>query len=326
MLAFPYPNHGRAHDMSQNPDLQHEQLMQRIREDLIDSYDEELEMEIDDREMRDGSADALGLNADGNAAQRQQRQHYFRELFRLQGELVKLQDWVVNSGHKVVILFEGRDAAGKGGVIKRITQRLNPRVCRVAALPAPNDRERTQWYFQRYVSHLPAAGEIVCFDRSWYNRAGVERVMGFCTDAEYEEFFRSVPEFEKMLIRSGIQLIKYWFSITDEEQNLRFLGRIHDPLKQWKLSPMDLESRRRWEDYTRAKEIMIDRTHIAEAPWWVVPAVDKKKARLNCIAHLLSQMPYHEIEHPPVTLPERVHHDDYMRRQIAEELVVPQVY
>ncbi len=201
---------------------------------------------------------------------------YFRELFRLQGELVKLQSWVVATGHKVVILFEGRDAAGKGGVIKRITQRLNPRVCRVAALPAPNDRERTQWYFQRYVSHLPAAGEMVLFDRSWYNRAGVERVMGFCTDDQYEEFFRSVPEFERMLVRSGIQVIKYWFSISDEEQHLRFLSRIHDPLKQWKLSPMDLESRRRWEDYTRAKEIMLDRTHIPEAPWWIVQAVGQE--------------------------------------------------
>ena len=205
-----------------------------------------------------------------------------------------------HSRQKVVILFEGRDAAGKGGVIKRITQRLNPRVARVAALPAPNDRERTQWYFQRYVAHLPAAGEIVLFDRSWYNRAGVERVMGFCTDDEYEEFFRTVPEFERMLVRSGIKLIKYWFSITDEEQHMRFLGRIHDPLKQWKLSPMDLESRRRWEEYTKAKETMLERTHIPEAPWWVVQAVDKKKARLNCISHLLGQMPYHEVPHPPI--------------------------
>ena len=180
-------------------------------------------------------------------AEKDYRRVYFQQLFRLQAELVKLQDWVVASGQKVLILFEGRDAAGKGGAIKRITQRLNPRVCRVVALPAPNDRERTQWYFQRYVSHLPAAGEIVLFDRSWYNRAGVERVMGFCTPEEYEEFFRSVPEFERMLVRSGIKLLKYWFSITDEEQYLRFLGRIHDPLKQWKLSPMDLESRRRWE-------------------------------------------------------------------------------
>ena len=199
---------------------------------------------------------------------------------------------------KVVILFEGRDAAGKGGVIKRITQRLNPRVCRVVALPAPNDRERTQWYFQRYVSHLPAAGEIVLFDRSWYNRAGVERVMGFCTDEEYEEFFRSVPEFERMLVRSGIRLIKYWFSITDEEQHLRFLGRIHDPLKQWKLSPMDLESRRRWEDYTQAKEIMLRAHPHPRGAWWVVQAVDKKRARLNCIHHLLKQFPTKEVRSP----------------------------
>jgi len=227
-------------------------------------------------------------------AAKAERRAYFRELFRMQGELVKLQEWVVATGHKLVVLFEGRDAAGKGGVIKRIAQRLNPRVCRVAALPAPNSRERTQWYFQRYITHLPAAGEIVLFDRSWYNRAGVERVMGFCSDEEYEEFFRSVPEFERMLIRSGIQLIKYWFSITDDEQEFRFQCRIHDPLKQWKLSPMDLESRRRWEDYTKAKEIMFERTHTADAPWWVVQAVDKKKARLNCIRHLLTQVSFHD--------------------------------
>jgi polyphosphate kinase 2 len=196
----------------------------------------------------------------------------------------------------------------------------------VAALPAPTERERSQWYFQRYVAHLPAAGEMVLFDRSWYNRAGVERVMGFCTDDQYEEFFRSVPEFEKMLVRSGIQLIKYWFSITDEEQHLRFLARIHDPLKQWKLSPMDLESRRRWEAYTRAKEIMLERTHTPESRWWVVQAVDKKKARLNCMAHLLGQMPYREIAHPSVVLPERVHHDDYHRRPVPPELFVPEVY
>jgi len=312
-----------------NQETDHEALMNRIREDLIDSYDEELEMELDDRRLQQHASLDAGEPAPQDAEDahaRQQRRHYFRELFRLQAELVKLQDWVVNARHKVVILFEGRDAAGKGGVIKRITQRLNPRVCRVAALPAPNDRERTQWYFQRYVSHLPAAGEIVLFDRSWYNRAGVERVMGFCTDDEYEEFFRSVPEFEKMLVRSGIQVIKYWFSITDEEQHLRFLGRIHDPLKQWKLSPMDLESRRRWEAYTKAKEIMIERTHIAEAPWWVVPAVDKKSARLNCIAHLLTQMPYHAVEHPQIALPQRLHSDDYIRQQVANEMLVPQIY
>src|SRR5262249_32851085 len=207
-----------------------------------------------------------------------------------------------------------------------ITQRLNPRVARVVALPAPSDRERTQWYFQRYVPHLPAAGEIVLFDRSWYNRAGVERVMGFCSDGDVEEFFRSVPELERMLVRSGIKLIKYWFSITDEEQYLRFIGRMHDPLKQWKLSPMDLESRRRWEDYTRAKEVMLERTHIAEAPWWVVQAVDKKRARLNCIHHLLAQFDYEDVERPAVVLPERVRNDDYIRRPVAPEQVVPEVY
>lgn len=304
-------------------DSSDEELMRRIRSDLIDSYDEELEMELDDRTMDQFAGEEP---AGHSGSDKESRRQYFRELFRLQGELVKLQDWVVASGHKVVILFEGRDAAGKGGVIKRITQRLNPRICRVAALPAPNDRERTQWYFQRYVSHLPAAGEMVLFDRSWYNRAGVERVMGFCTDAQYEEFFRTVPEFEKMLVSSGIQLIKYWFSISDEEQHLRFLGRIHDPLKQWKLSPMDLESRRRWEAYTRAKEIMLERTHIPEAPWWVVQAVDKKKARLNCIHHLLQQMPYEETEHPTIVLPERVRHEDYVRRAVPQEIVVPEVY
>ncbi|ADU38819.1 polyphosphate kinase 2 [Variovorax boronicumulans] len=299
----------------------HEDLMQRIARDLIDSYDEELELEIEDRNI-DG-LDAASVNTPTDKAA---RQAYFRELFRLQGELVKLQDWVQHSKQKVVILFEGRDAAGKGGVIKRITQRLNPRVARVAALPAPNDRERTQWYFQRYAAHLPAAGEMVLFDRSWYNRAGVERVMGFCSDDEYEEFFRTVPEFEKMLVRSGIKLIKYWFSITDDEQHMRFLGRIHDPLKQWKLSPMDLESRRRWEEYTKAKEIMLERTHIPEAPWWVVQAVDKKKARLNCISHLLGQLPYQEVAHPPVELPERVRHDDYLRQPVPANMIVPEIY
>jgi polyphosphate kinase 2 len=310
--------------MTQNLPTDQEELLRRIREDLLDSYDEELEMETEDRSIDELEA-AAGARPPGGA-EKERRRLYFQELFRLQGELVKLQDWVQDTKHKVVILFEGRDAAGKGGVIKRITQRLNPRVARVAALPAPNDRERTQWYFQRYISHLPAAGEIVLFDRSWYNRAGVEKVMGFCSEAEVEEFFRSVPEFEKMLVRSGIQLIKYWFSITDEEQHLRFLGRIHDPLKQWKLSPMDLESRRRWEEYTRAKEVMLERTHIAEAPWWVVQAVDKKKARLNCIAHLLTQMPYREVAHAPVVLPARVHHEDYHRRPVPQELMVPSIY
>jgi polyphosphate kinase 2 len=300
-----------------------DELMSRIHRELIDGYDEELEMELEDRTLAELTGDP---SSDFTHTSKEERRKYFRELFRLQGELVKLQDWVVATGKKVVIVFEGRDAAGKGGVIKRITQRLNPRVCRVAALPAPNDRERTQWYFQRYVPHLPAAGEMVLFDRSWYNRAGVERVMGFCTDEQYEEFFRTVPEFEKMLVRSGIHLIKYWFSISDDEQNLRFLGRIYDPLKQWKLSPMDLESRRRWEDYTKAKELMLERTNIAEAPWWVVPADDKKRARLNCIAHLLSQMEYNDVEHPAVILPERIRSEDYVRQPVPEELHVPQVY
>jgi len=302
----------------QNAHPDHEELMQRIARDLVDSYDEELELEIEDRNVDEDGA-PVGVDKAARAA-------YFRELFRLQGELVKLQDWVQHSKQKVVILFEGRDAAGKGGVIKRITQRLNPRVARVAALPAPNDRERTQWYFQRYVAHLPAAGEMVLFDRSWYNRAGVERVMGFCSDDEYEEFFRSVPEFEKMLVRSGITLIKYWFSITDDEQHLRFLGRIHDPLKQWKLSPMDLESRRRWEEYTKAKETMLERTHIPEAPWWVVQAVDKKKARLNCIAHLLDQLPYHDVTHAAVDLPARMRNPDYLRQPVPANMYVPERY
>ncbi len=304
--------------MFQNAPFDAQDLMQRIANDLIDSYDEELELEIEDRNV-DEAGDLV-------ATDKLERQRYFKELFRLQGELVKLQDWVQHSRQKVVILFEGRDAAGKGGVIKRITQRLNPRVARVAALPAPNDRERTQWYFQRYVAHLPAAGEIVLFDRSWYNRAGVERVMGFCSDDEYEEFFRTVPEFEKMLVRSGIKLVKYWFSITDEEQHLRFLGRIHDPLKQWKLSPMDLESRVRWEAYTKAKETMLERTHIPEAPWWVVQAVDKKKARLNCIHHLLSQLPYQEVPHAPVVLPDRVRNPEYLRQPVPASMYVPEIY
>ncbi|AGE25714.1 MULTISPECIES: polyphosphate kinase 2 [Pseudomonas] len=298
-------------------------LIQRIRRELLDHSDEELELEL----TEDGhDLNALLDEHIEESPEKTERRVYFSELFRLQGELVKLQSWVVKTGAKVVILFEGRDAAGKGGVIKRITQRLNPRVCRVAALPAPNDRERTQWYFQRYVSHLPAAGEIVLFDRSWYNRAGVEQVMGFCNEAQYEEFFRTVPEFERMLARSGIQLIKYWFSISDQEQHLRFLSRIHDPLKQWKLSPMDLESRRRWEAYTKAKEIMLERTHIPEAPWWVVQADNKKKARLNCIHHLLKQMPYEEVEVPMIELPERVRQEDYLRSPTPPDIVIPQVY
>src|SRR5215470_160469 len=236
-------------------------------------------------------------------SERLSREEYDHQKRLLQVELLKLQYWVQDTGHRIVVVFEGRDAAGKGSTIKRFMEHLNPRNARVVALAIPTERERWQWYFQRYIVHLPTAGEIVLFDRSWYNRAGVERVMGFCSEAECEEFFRSTPEFERMLVRSGIVLIKYWFSITDQEQNLRFLMRIPDPLKQWKLSPMDLESRRRWERYTKVKEAMLERTHIPEARWWVIDANDKKRARLNCISHLLSQIPYEDVPRPAVTLP-----------------------
>ncbi len=290
-----------------------------VRLEVVDDFDEELELELEEERLERMAAEAGATGAHSGL----DRRTYFRELFRLQHELVRLQDWVQREKLRVVVVFEGRDSAGKGGVIKRITQRLNPRVCRVAALPAPSERERTQWYFQRYVAHLPAGGEIVLFDRSWYNRAGVERVMGFCSDAEYEEFFRSVPEFERMLVRSGIVLLKYWFSITDQEQEFRFRMRIADPLKQWKLSPMDVESRARWEDYTRAKEVMLARTHIPEAPWWVVEAVDKKRARLNCISHLLEQIPYGDVPQLSVSLPPRVRHEDYERHPIPADMYVP---
>ncbi|MBY6067716.1 polyphosphate kinase 2 [Leisingera aquaemixtae] len=254
------------------------------------------------------------------------RQVYFRNLLRLQAELIKVQDWVQHTGAKVCILFEGRDAAGKGGVIKRITQRLDPRVARVVALPAPNRREQSQWFFQRYVPHLPAGGEIVLFDRSWYNRAGVERVMGFASDDQVEQFFQDVPEFERMLVRSGIILLKYWFSITDEEQQLRFMMRIHDPMKQWKLSPMDLESRIRWEQYTKAKEEMFKRTNIPEAPWYIVEGNDKKRERLNCIEHLLTKIPYEEVPGEKVDLPDRKYNPDYERQVLPDELYVPKIY
>ena len=299
---------------SKHKDL--DEWYRRAREEILDSMDEELEMELDDDR----------LSQDGDSGSSIPRQLYFKELFRLQGELVKLQDWVVENKLKVAVLFEGRDSAGKGGAIKRITQRLNPRVCKVVALPAPNDREKTQWYFQRYIQHLPAGGEIVLFDRSWYNRAGVERVMGFCTDYEYEEFLRTVPDLERMMISSGVILIKYWFSISDDEQYNRFMMRIHDPLQQWKLSPRELEARRLWEAYTKAKETMLERTHIPEAPWWVVAANDKKKARLNCITHLLDQIPYKETDHPIITLPSRVHNPDYLRDPVPPEMYVPEVY
>jgi polyphosphate kinase 2 len=251
---------------------------------------------------------------------------YERELNELQIELVKLQEWIRHKGLKVVVLFEGRDAAGKGGVIKRITQQLNPRICRVAALATPTERERSQWYFQRYVAHLPAAGEMVLFDRSWYNRAGVERVMGFCTEQEYQEFFRSCPEFERMLIRSGIILIKYWFSVSDEEQEQRFQARIDDPVKRWKLSPMDLESRARWVEYSKAKDEMFQHTDIKQAPWYVVAADNKRRARLNCIHHLLSQIPYRDLTPAPIELPPRQEEKGYVRPPITDQTFVPEVY
>jgi polyphosphate kinase 2 len=254
------------------------------------------------------------------------KKFYENELERLQIELVKLQEWVKNKGLKVVVIFEGRDAAGKGGVIKRITESLNPRYCRVEALATPTEREKTQWYFQRYAARLPAAGEMVLFDRSWYNRAGVERVMGFCTEAEYTEFFRSCPEFERMLIRSGTVLVKYWFSVSDEEQEERFQARIKDPTKRWKLSPMDLESRTRWVDYSRAKDEMFAHTDIKQAPWYVVNADDKRRARLNCIHHLLSMIPYRDLTPARIKLLPRQKDSSYVRPPKSDQNFVPEVY
>jgi polyphosphate kinase 2 len=251
---------------------------------------------------------------------------YEKELFRLQLELVKLQEWIKKKGLKVVVIFEGRDAAGKGGVIKRIDQHLNPRICRVVALPAPTERETTQWYFQRYVAHLPAAGEMVLFDRSWYNRSGVERVMGFCNEQEYQEFLRSCPEFERMLVRSGIILIKYWFSVSDEEQEKRFQSRLHEPHKRWKLSPMDLESRSRWVDFSKAKDEMFAHCDIKQAPWYVVQADVKRHARLNCIRHLLETIPYKDLTPEPIDLPKRKSAGGYVRPPLSDQTFVPDYY
>ncbi|HNS51195.1 MAG TPA: polyphosphate kinase 2 [Anaerolineae bacterium] len=251
---------------------------------------------------------------------------YEKELARLQIELVKLQEWIKLKGLKVVIVFEGRDAAGKGGVIKRITESLNPRICRIVALATPTEREKTQWYFQRYVAHLPAAGEMVLFDRSWYNRAGVERVMGFCTEAEYSEFLRSCPEFERMLVRSGIILIKYWFSVSDQEQERRFQARIDDRTKRWKLSPMDLISRERWVEYSMAKDAMFASTDIKQAPWHVVRSDDKARARLNCISHLLSMIPYEDLTPELILLPPRQPDGGYVRPPMTDQTFVPEVY
>jgi polyphosphate kinase 2 len=280
---------------------------------------------------KDGSASEADVKGSGASSQATKsmmvdEKVYNKELRRLHVELVKLQEWVRTRGLKVVVIFEGRDAAGKGGVIKRITESLNPRVCRVVALPAPTEREKTQWYFQRYVAHLPAAGEIVLFDRSWYNRAGVERVMGFCTDEEYAEFLRSVPEFERMLVRSGIILIKYWFSVSDKEQEQRFQARMADPTKRWKISSMDLESRLHWVEYSKAKDEMFAYTDIKQAPWYVVEADNKQCARLNCIRHLLSMIPYEDLTPEPMALPPRQKEKGYIRPPMTDQTFVPDVY
>ena len=293
-----------------------------LEAELNETYDEMFEAEFSEPML----PDEFWKIYKGERPDTLEKRTYFRNLLRLQMELIKLQDWVENTGSKVLIICEGRDGAGKGGVIKRITQRLNPRVARVVALPKPTEREMTQWYFQRYVPHLPAGGEIVFFDRSYYNRAGVERVMGFASEDQVEQFFRDVPEFERMLVRSGIIVLKYWFSISDEEQQLRFMMRIHDPMRQWKLSPMDLESRVRWEDYTKAKEEMFSRTNIPEAPWYIVEGNDKKRERLNCIEHILSQIPYSEVDHEKIELPDRVFNPDYERRVLPDKLYVPKIY
>jgi len=262
------------------------------------------------------------INSKGNL----KKSFYEKELRKLQIELVKLQEWIKHKGLKVVVIFEGRDAAGKGGTIKRITQCLNPRICRVVALGTPTEREKTQWYFQRYAAHLPAKGEMVLLDRSWYNRAGVERVMDFCTDEEYKEFLRSCPEFERMLVRSGIILIKYWFSVSDEEQEKRFQSRIEDPTKRWKLSPMDLESRAKWVEYSKAKDNMFVYTDIKQAPWYVVKADDKKRARLNCIHHLLQIIQYKDLTPKPIKLPPRQESTGYVRPPITDQTFVPEIY
>ncbi|MDE3027013.1 MAG: polyphosphate kinase 2 [Paracoccaceae bacterium] len=293
-----------------------------LQAELADAFHEDIELELEDAALSLEIARIYKTHHPDTI----DSHSYFHALIRLQSELIKLQDWVQHHNEKVVVIFEGRDSAGKGGVIKRIAQRLNPRVVRTVALPAPSDREKTQWYFQRYVPHLPAGGEIVLFDRSWYNRAGVERVMGFASESQVEEFFHDVPEFERMLVRSGIRVIKYWFSITDEEQQLRFLMRIHDPMKQWKLSPMDLQSRVRWEQYTKAKEEMFARTNIPEAPWYIVEGNDKKRARLNCINHFLSLVPYGLVPHEDVHLPNRVFNPAYERAVLPQKLYVPQKY
>lgn len=300
-------------------------IYDQLKEEIMDDLEEEMEHDMEDI-FDENVRKAEGVPEQDPEERASFRKFYFRELRRLQVELVRMQEWVHETNYKVAIIFEGRDAAGKGGVIKRITQRLNPRICRVIALPAPSDREKTQWYFQRYAPHLPAGGEMALFDRSWYNRSGVESVMGFATEQQVDQFFQDVPLFEQMLVNSGIKLIKYWFSIEDTEQEFRFKCRILDPLKQWKLSPMDLQSRIRWEDYTKAKERTFELTNFPYAPWHIVPANNKKLARLNCIRHLLDQIPYKIITHDPVDLPARIHHEDYHRHPVPANFKVPNYY
>ncbi|MFC1350603.1 MAG: polyphosphate kinase 2 [gamma proteobacterium symbiont of Phacoides pectinatus] len=278
------------------------------------------------KKSKDGGKKLSAVDEIKKGRKKIRKEVYEKELFRLQLELVKLQEWIKHKGLKVVVIFEGRDAAGKGGVIKSITQHLNPRICRVVALPAPTERETSQWYFQRYVPHLPAAGEMVLLDRSWYNRAGVERVMNFCTEEEYSEFLRSCPEFERMLVRSGIILIKYWFSVSDEEQERRFQSRLEEPHKRWKLSPIDLESRSRWVEYSKAKDRMFAHTDIKQAPWYVVKSDIKKHARLNCIAHLLSMIPYEDLTPEPIELPTRHEGEGYVRPPLTDQTFIPDVY
>ena len=297
-----------------------------IEAELNETLDEMFEAEFNEPILSQETREYIKKIYRGKKPKTLENRVYFKNLLKLQGELIKLQNWVENTGAKILIICEGRDSAGKGGVIKRITQRLNPRVARVVALPPPSEREQTQWYFQRYVPHLPAGGEIVLFDRSWYNRAGVEKVMEFATKDQVEQFYRDVPDFERMLIRSGIILLKYWFSISDEEQQLRFLMRANDPLKQWKLSDVDLMARIHWEKYTKAKEAMFKRTNTKEAPWYIVEGNDKKRERLNCIEHILSMVPYKEIQHEPVNLPERIFNPDYERRVLPDKLYVPKIY
>jgi len=293
-----------AKDKRKNEDKEHKKGEKKFQPDLESNHYEMVEAHVD----------------------RMDKKTYEHEIEKLHVELVKLLEWVKYQKLKVVILFEGRDAAGKGGVIKTIAERLNPRFCRIVALGVPTEKEKTQWYFQRYVTHLPAAGEMVLFDRSWYNRAGVEKVMGFCTEDEYIEFLRSCPEFERMLVRSGIILIKYWFSVSDKEQERRFQERIDDPTKRWKLSPMDVESRNRWVEFSKAKDVMFAHTDIKQAPWWVVRADDKKRARLNCIHHLLSLIPYKDLTPPPIKLEPRRIDESYIRPPITDQNFVPEVY